>query len=464
MAVRFDDSLIRLVELAVERFGTAELVDAVVVRDAGGRLSLVLAGALPSEMLSSVEHDLKAALGGYARLDFVIRDKNGPGSRRLLEEATAVPPISVGGHLIRVLDRRIVGADWLRPPAPSATCLPCLVFASLKGGVGRSTALCVVAAHLSRRGRRVLAVDFDLEAPGLGTMLLEDSELSRFGTLDYLVESGLSGIDDAFMADLGGDSFLGRDGARVTVVPAIGRSTIDHPGDALAKIARAYLEYPELDGRSGPEEIMQTGTLSDHLRGMIARFERTGAYDVVLVDARAGLHETTAAAILGLGGEVLLFGTDHPQTYLGYRLLMAHLGRFPAAPEDDWRERLSFVLARASDSTELRREAEWRFLELYDVLRPAEGETAQCDGPVVSALTASGDDFDVGWDEASFESPEADVFEPPPVLHVLDDGRYRAFNPVLERGLLASVTYSLTFGALLDFADGIVDASEAWES
>lgn len=42
-------------------------------------------------------------------------------------------------------------------------------FYSFKGGVGRSMALANVAVDLVQRGRRVLAVDFDLEAPGLDT-------------------------------------------------------------------------------------------------------------------------------------------------------------------------------------------------------------------------------------------------------------------------------------------------------
>ncbi|MXW35498.1 MAG: ParA family protein, partial [Chloroflexi bacterium] len=42
-------------------------------------------------------------------------------------------------------------------------------FYSLKGGVGRTMALVNTAVELVRRGRRVLAVDFDLEAPGLDT-------------------------------------------------------------------------------------------------------------------------------------------------------------------------------------------------------------------------------------------------------------------------------------------------------
>ena len=44
-----------------------------------------------------------------------------------------------------------------------------ITFYSFKGGVGRTFALVNVGAYLARRGRRVLLVDFDLEAPGLET-------------------------------------------------------------------------------------------------------------------------------------------------------------------------------------------------------------------------------------------------------------------------------------------------------
>src|SRR4051812_23175256 len=152
-------------------------------------------------------------------------------------------------------------------------------------------------------------------------MLLNERELPRFGSIDYLVENGISGIDNRFMADMGADSFLGAEGARVTVVPAIGQRTLESPENALAKLARAYLE----DIRSpGP-----IASLRDQIVEMVNQFDAAGAYDVILVDARAGLHEISAGAILGLGGDVLLFGLDERQTFLGYRLLFAHLSRFP---------------------------------------------------------------------------------------------------------------------------------------
>ena len=46
-----------------------------------------------------------------------------------------------------------------------------ITFYSYKGGVGRTLALANMATQMVRWGRRVLLVDFDLEAPGLDSML-----------------------------------------------------------------------------------------------------------------------------------------------------------------------------------------------------------------------------------------------------------------------------------------------------
>lgn len=447
MTTRFDDSLPNLVKLLARHFGPNLLTRAAILRDASGRLSAILPERIGSDVLASAEAAIYSSIQSYARPDRVIGDIESSGADMLLRESKDMPTMNVGGHLVRLIDRRIIGSDWLRPPAQSTTSVPRIVFSSLKGGVGRSTALCVLAAHLCR-GRRVLAVDFDLEAPGIGTMLLDERELPQFGTLDYLVENGISGIDDMFMSEVSGDSILGAEGARVTVVPAIGRRTIDNPHDALSKIARSYLEDIKDDGK--------IVSLSEQLNEMVSRFEKTDEYDVVLVDSRAGLHETTAAAILGLGAEILLFGLDQPQTFLGYRLLLAHLARFPIQSEDDWRDRLQFVHAKASESSEKRKAADQRFSALYDlVMTPT---------PLLDDLRAeevlTAEDFDFEWRQEDEPIVEVEAFEPSAALHILDDTRYRDFDPVLDREILASSTYASTFGTLLDYGDMIVEVAE----
>lgn len=61
-------------------------------------------------------------------------------------------------------------------------------FYSFKGGVGRTLALVNAAIELVNRGKRVLIVDFDLEAPGLGSFSLLQPPKATLGLVDYVTE------------------------------------------------------------------------------------------------------------------------------------------------------------------------------------------------------------------------------------------------------------------------------------
>lgn len=54
-----------------------------------------------------------------------------------------------------------------------------ITFYSYKGGVGRSMALANVATLLAQRGRRVIAIDFDIEAPGLHRYFLDAASTAQ---------------------------------------------------------------------------------------------------------------------------------------------------------------------------------------------------------------------------------------------------------------------------------------------
>jgi MinD-like ATPase involved in chromosome partitioning or flagellar assembly len=61
-------------------------------------------------------------------------------------------------------------------------------FYSFKGGVGRTMGLVNVAVELAQMGRRVLIVDFDLEAPGLDTLDLPKPPGDHAGLVDYVID------------------------------------------------------------------------------------------------------------------------------------------------------------------------------------------------------------------------------------------------------------------------------------
>jgi septum formation inhibitor-activating ATPase MinD/tetratricopeptide (TPR) repeat protein len=69
-----------------------------------------------------------------------------------------------------------------------------VTFYSYKGGVGRTMALVNVATLLAKLGRRVLVVDFDLEAPGLPSYQVFRGAECRHGIVDYVTSYRKTGV------------------------------------------------------------------------------------------------------------------------------------------------------------------------------------------------------------------------------------------------------------------------------
>ena len=264
MSPRYDDALPILIRIAKSMDVDLADDDSIVVRDASGRLAVIFRTPPASNDLAN---RLRSELGAYGLSEpvlpsvlFETMDLAGPRLMAL--------PVGDGGEyeLVRLLDRRVVGMDWLSDFAPPSEGPPRLVFGSLKGGVGRSTALAVFAADLARHGYKVLCVDLDLEAPGIGSMLLrempqEDDRRPKYGVLDYLVENGLGGIEDEDLFDHIGLSHFAN--GLIHVLPAVGRVTDNHPANMVGKLARALTEDVGPKGRS---------SIAAQIREMVDRF------------------------------------------------------------------------------------------------------------------------------------------------------------------------------------------------
>jgi hypothetical protein len=445
MTIRFDDSLPALASVIQAEFGSSVLANGVAVRDITGRLAFVLPKEFGAELVNRAGKLLQQALGPYARNDRLLVTSTDFGASSLLESPAALS-IKVNSSSIRLIDRRLVGADWLRTPADKAPPPPRFVFASLKGGVGRSTALTITAAHLASVGKRVLAIDLDMEAPGLGSLLLNEDTLPEFGLIDALVENGLGPLDEAFLADLVGPSDLADRHGQIDVIPAFGKRSRKNPGDILSKIARAYTEDIRSDG--------SMASILDQVAELIDRFADPTRYDVILVDARAGLHETTATAILGLGAEVFLFGLDEPQTFQGYAALLGHLGRFtnPATDEvPEWLGRLSMVQGKAPADASMQETFSDKCKQLF---MESGLETASAPR-AVEPLPAAGSFSNVPWDDDQSDEDvlpkELRVFREP--VAILNNEQYMQFDPRQKRTLLSSEVYRSSYGKFLNRVD-----------
>ncbi len=436
--VLFDDSLGLLAGTVRQALGDDALGDGVVLRDASGRLTFVAPRAAASEdERANVAKALSEALGPYARSDEPVMFSDDPGASTLLADSTALP-CEVGDAFCKLIDRRIVGAGWLDSPIAETGFPPRVVFASLKGGVGRTTALALAAADLARRNKNLLLVDLDLEAPGLGAFLLDDERLPEFGVLDFLVESGIGGVPEANIDDFVGVSALTTGGGgRVDVAPVLGRRSLAHPENVLPKLARALIEDVAPDGK--------TISVADKMSTMIARLEARGGYDAVLIDARAGVSEVAAPALLGLGAAVLLFGTAQRQTIDGYRVLFASLKQLAerdlrSGRDAEWRLSLKAVYAKATlneDFAQLHRDELYELFanNLYD---KEEGDTSQAE-------------------EVAFEIDDPDAPHWPIVIPF--DPKFADFDPMRVPGQFTQVFYEQTFRPFLTALDAVITTS-----
>ena len=256
-----------------------------------------------------------------------------------------------------LVDRLATEGNWAAI-APETTGAKRIVFFSIKGGVGRSTALAATAWALAQAGKRVLVVDLDLESPGLSSSLLPDERRPEYGITDWLVED-LVDNTDGVLGSMIATSDLAHDG-EIYVVPAHGAE----PGEYISKLGRVWMPKLRSDGTSEPWSAR------------LQRLEEHHRPDVVLLDSRAGIDEIASTCVTDLGANlVLLFALEGNQTWNGYRMLFEHWQRADVARTI--RDRLKCIAALVPETERidylegLREHAYQIFVEtLYDEIAP----------------------------------------------------------------------------------------------
>jgi len=361
----FDQILPAASEVLEAHRGAVDKLDWLLLnRDLNSRVRLIVPAAVEGD--NTLHAEVMAVAGAlatklaphaYPLETSVLFEEN----RELASEGGSACALD-GFSQVWVVDRLATEADWARI-APESSGAPRVVFFSIKGGVGRSTALAATAWHLAQSGKRVLVLDLDLESPGLSSALLPTERQPTYGIADWLVEDLVDNAAAVF-DDMIASSILSHDG-EIFVVPAHGVE----PGEYLAKLGRAWMPKLQADGRREP--------WSARLLRLLEALEARIQPDVVLIDSRSGLDEIASACVTDMGARlILLFALEGDQTWNGYRMLFEQWRR--AGVAEAIRERLQIVgaivpeLDRVSYQEGLREHAYQVFLDtLYDEIAPA---------------------------------------------------------------------------------------------
>lgn len=294
---------------------------------------------------------------------------------------------------------------WTADEVEGGSKPPIVVFFSHKGGVGRTTALAAVAMHLSRWGIRVLAVDLDLEAPGLGPMLISVGDGDP-GLLDVMVGPERKDIPPTLARPVTDATLVGG-GPPIHVVPA---GVIDET--YVQMLARLDLQGARDAGQASRRLGVILGELSDR--------NDVGA---ILVDARAGFHDVGGIALGALCHGAVFFGLPSEQSFHGLGILARVLGA--AGRDDDGDPRIWLQVVHAlgpsaagEDERKRFRERAWDRLAAgyYDSdAPPAAGLGLQPHDPVVlpflHELRGLGDTIDFATAEILLREPFRDLSE-----------------------------------------------------
>ncbi len=413
-------------------------------RDLNGRVRLILPERIKEseqrELWDSLASNLMQRLGkhAYPQNAEILFETN---REQALQGATSY--LMEEFTNIWVMDRLATAANWARI-APETEGVPRVVFFSIKGGVGRSTALASTAWSLAQEGKRVLVLDLDLESPGLSSALLPQDRQPVYGTIDWLIEDLVENADVVFESMVA-SSNLSHDG-EIHVVPAHGA---DH-GEYITKLGRVWMPKLQADGTRE--------SWSSRLNRLLQNLEERIKPDVTLIDSRSGIDEISSACITELGANlILLFALEGAQTWNGYRMLFEQWLR--AGVAEQIRERFQVVgalvpeLDRVGYLTGLREHSYEVFIDtLYDEIAPSKiGEV----GTSIDGTWKVGD-LNEGW---NFD--EADETAPHRPWAV---NWHRSFAGLLSlQGRLAAIDsqeMKSIFGALVDGVSNAVDGKE----
>jgi cellulose biosynthesis protein BcsQ len=229
-----------------------------------------------------------------------------------------------------------------------------ITFYSYKGGTGRSMALANVSSLLARGGKRVLAVDWDLESPGLhrffepyaGAVMKSDGWAASTPGLIELVEE----VFEIARSRYGEEGFLGEvDLARYCFPTGIerlwllkaGRLDSDYP-QRVAKIdwEERYKQYPDL---------------------FQAFSERLAAdFDYVLIDSRTGVTDISGICTALMPEKVVLVFTPTAQSIDGGIEVMYRSASF-RRQSNDLRPMVIYPLPSRIEWSERELRSAWSF-------------------------------------------------------------------------------------------------------
>jgi WD40 repeat protein/cellulose biosynthesis protein BcsQ len=234
-----------------------------------------------------------------------------------------------------------------------------ITFYSYKGGTGRTMLLANVAWILAAAGKRVLAIDWDLEAPGLhhyiAPFLADPRVAESLGLIDMVVELSTA----LATADAGDDDALTSSWFDQNISIPSYTQEVDwsFPGNGTLDVILAGQQNASYSVRvnsfdwKGFYENFGGGVFFEYFK------EKVSGYDYVLIDSRTGVSDTSGICTVQMPDKVVVCFTANEQSILGASGIANSIQNQWGRVGNRQRSRILPVLCRVEQAEKLKLEA-----------------------------------------------------------------------------------------------------------
>jgi MinD-like ATPase involved in chromosome partitioning or flagellar assembly len=211
-----------------------------------------------------------------------------------------------------------------------------VAFYSYKGGVGRTLLVANTAQFLALSGRRVVALDLDLEAPGLHHKLWNPTAVTTRGAVDELLAALEGEQRDRSLRDAAIEVQLpSGSGGSLFLIPA-GSAPSPAYWAALERLNHALRAHRRNGGL--PEAVLE----------LQARIAEEFDPEYLLIDSRTGITELGGLATSLLADRVICLMTTSPESVEGIRVVADALRVAPRLASQE-PLRIEFLLTRVEN-------------------------------------------------------------------------------------------------------------------
>lgn len=200
-------------------------------------------------------------------------------------------------------------ADTVVPVPPVLRKSPVVAFYGFRGGAGRTTALAHFAAALSARDVSTVAIDLDVEAPGLDRVLDCPPLTEDVGAVALLRAAAQAETDEERSSAL-------------RLAPHVVKSGLDVGAPirvlAAGRLSTTYLERLEDLGVA----LWHIAEPPSPLQALVDQVRSELQPDVILVDCRTGLSGLSASALFHVADLVVLCITVTDQSIEGLQVVL----------------------------------------------------------------------------------------------------------------------------------------------